>query len=153
MAVTNVTFYHYNYEGKLLHHFEADVNVRRFQIITWNQQQFILAGYFDNRVALLNFDGTVHQYINLQALVHYHEAQAISVKFNKNEPEYLAVLTHSSSSKGLSQLSIISPDDKVIYQEVIKATRGLISLPEMNGSDETLVITDNARRLVSYKLN
>ena len=153
LVVSNDTFYHYNYEGKLLHQFEAKLPVSNFQIINWNQQQFILAGYYDTKIALLNFDGAVHQYIDLGESVHYHEAQAINVTFSQEAAEYLVVLTHSSSSKGLSKLSIISPENTVIYQEVIKATKGLISLPQTKGNDEVLVITNNDRRLVAYSFN
>jgi translation elongation factor P/translation initiation factor 5A len=152
VALENDTIHRYDSAGNLLQSSKSKLSFINFQMLNWNGRQLIFAGYFDNKVAFLNIDGSIHEFIDLHDFTHYHEPQAISVKLKKDEADYLVVLSHSKSSSALTLLSIISPESKLIYQEILNKTKGLISLQPDESETEILVI-GLRDGLVSYGFN
>lgn len=123
-----------------------------FDIISWNDCTYILTGYFDNKVVLIDLSGKTVFEIQINNFPLYHAPQGTSVKFRQNEKEYLAILVHSRSSIGLSQLTIISPNKKIEYQEVISGTKGLLSIEGKKHNSEVLLVGDGPRNVLEYSV-
>ena len=111
-----------------------------FQIVERNKAIFILAGYLDNKAVLMDLAGKIVYQFKLENFPLYHSPQGIAVKFTPGENEYLVLLAHSRSAVGRTQLNIISPADKAIYQEIINTTYGLISLEISDKNKEVLIM-------------
>jgi hypothetical protein len=60
-----------------------------------------------------------------------------------------AVLLRKAS---ITQLNIISPECKIIYQEIINNADGFISLDISENNNEVLIIGDGYKRVLEYSM-
>ena len=130
----------YDYEGKKIGQFPTPFPIMEFEIVEWNKAIFILAGYLDDKAVLMDLSGKIVYQFKLENFPLYHSPQGIAVKFSPSENEYLVLLAHSRSAVGRTQLNIISPAGKIIYQEIINTTYGLISLEISDKNKEVLIM-------------
>ena len=130
----------YDYMGKQIRQFPTPFPIMEFDIVEWNETVFILAGYLEDKAVLMDLSGKIIYQFKLENFPLYHLPQGIAVKFSPNENEYFVLLAHSRSSVGLTQLNIISPEGKIIYQEIINQTHGIISLDISDKSKEVLIV-------------
>ena len=133
-------------------YFKTNYRISSFDIIDWNGSQYILAGNFDNKIVLVDLSGKTVFETEINNFPLYHAPQGTSVKFLQNENEYLAILIHSRNSIGLSQLKIISPDNKIEYQEILSATNGLLSIEGKNHNSEVLLVGNGPEKVFEYSI-
>ena len=130
----------YDYKGKKIGQFPMPFPIMDFDIVEWNKTQFILAGYLKKKAVLMDFTGNIVYQFELESFPVYHSPQGTAVRFLPNENEYFVLLAHSRSSVGRTQLNIISPAGKIIYQEITNQTHGLISINVSDKNKEVLII-------------
>ena len=152
LTLSDNTFYVYDFSANKLRQFKAYYGFHNFEILEWNNKEFILVGYYDDNVSLFDLEGNKEFEFKLDNFPLYHSPQAIAVKFRPNEKEYLVILAHSRSADYLTQLNIVSPEGKIIYQEIIKGTSGLASLYRPENKSEVLIIGDGSIRILEYRI-
>ena len=130
----------YDYKGKKVRQFHMPFPIMDFEIVEWNETQFILVGYLEKKAVLMDFTGHIVYQFELENFPVYYSPQGIAVKFLPNEKEYFVLLAHSSSSVGRTQLNIISPSGEIVYQEITNQTYGLISVNVAEKNKEVLII-------------
>ena len=148
----NGVFQIYDYSGKKIRQFSTGFQIYNFEIVEWKERSFILAGYFNNKAVYIELSRKVIYEFKLENFPLYHSPQGIAVKFSPNENEYIVLLAHSSSSLGLTQLNIISPDCKIIYQEIINNADGFMTLNSPENNKEVFIIGDGYKRVLEYSM-
>ena len=100
----------------------------------------------------MDLSGKVVYEFRLENFPLYHAPQGVAVNFSPTESEYMVLLAHSRSSVGLTQLNIISPDGRIIYQEIINDADGFIPLDISDKNKEVLIIGDGHKKVLEYKM-
>ena len=148
----NGVFQIYDYRGEKIRQFSTGFQIYNFEIVEWEKKVYILAGYFNKKAVLIDLSGKVVYEFKLENFPLYHSPQGIAVKFSPTENEYIVILAHSRSSLGLTQLNIISPDCKIIYQEIINNADGFTKLKTFGNNKEVLIIGDGYKRVLEYSV-
>ena len=141
----------FDYNGNKIRQFSIDHKLTGFEIVEWKENIFILAGG-GRKVSLIDLYGKIVHEFELGHSLKFHWPQGLAVRFSPNSNEYLIILTHSKSALGLTKLSIISPDCKIIYQEIINNADGFIKLYSPGTKKEVLIIGDGDKRVLEYSL-
>ena len=139
-------------KGNIINKFKVDYKPNTFEIVEWNNRQYILCGYFSKKAVLLDLSGKKVYEFKLKKFPLYHGPNAVSVKFKPDEKEYLVLLAHSRSSIQLTQINIISPEGEIIYQEVINKSFGLAPLYKKERNSEVLIIGNGTKEILEYSL-
>jgi len=151
-VVDDGVFQIYDFRGKKIRQFPTGFQIYKFEIVEWKEKVFILAGYFRRKAVLMDLSGKVVYEFRLENFPLYHAPQGVAVNFSPTESEYMVLLAHSRSSVGLTQLNIISPDGRIIYQEIINDADGFIPLDISDKNKEVLIIGDGHKKVLEYKM-
>ena len=79
------------------------------------------------------------------------DIRGVPVKLYPGKKPYLAVITKFRASSGRAMLSVFSAEGKLVYQELIKSTRGINVINNPDGS-ESLLIGDGNKYVWLYSL-
>lgn len=147
----------FDYEGNILRRFKTKYNVRHFDIVNWPNAPNILIGlegFYRWKMILINLKGEEVFNRRLGRFWYCHGPEGVAVKLDKNENPYLAVVAHTKwvASLPLTQLSIFSPSGDLIFQEVLKANRGLCAVRCSDVSNEVLLVGDGKTTVWEYSL-
>lgn len=141
-----------NFEGQVVSRFNFPNKTYDFDVVEWPEETGVLIGYFGKRIQILDLNGDIVFQHKLDNFPLYHAPQGLSIHLNKDEPPYLAVLAHSRSSVGLSQLTIFSPSGKLLYQEILGSTRGLCANIDTATGAEVLLVGNGTASVLEYRL-
>ncbi len=126
-------------------------NILGFDICKWLNKNLIIGFYF-NLIEVFDYDGNnVFCYRLPFGPSEIYSIRVESVVFNKKE--YLAVLVKFSSAKGLSMLCLFSLDKKLVYQELLKVTTGILAVTQNDQESQLLLVGDGPGRVNSYSIS
>jgi hypothetical protein len=142
-----------DFEGNVVGTIKYADDVYNIDVVQWPEKTGILTGYIDKKVRVRNLLGELVFEYRLDDFPLYHAPQGIAVHLaGMNKPPYLAVLAHSRSSIGLSQLTIFTPSGNLLYQEILESTRGMCANDNATPGQEVLLVGNGAAGLIEYRL-
>lgn len=146
--------------GHVLNVVMPEIKSSGLEIISWPENFNILAKT-DYEIIVMSFEGRVifkHELKKdlFKTFVHLLEIMAIrgiDVKLAKDEKPYLVVLTDFRAALGKTMISVFSPKGSLVYQEMLRNTRGINKLPNEDGSESILIGDDENVWIYSLKKN
>ncbi|MCK4904834.1 VCBS repeat-containing protein [bacterium] len=148
-----------NPTGIIVGKLEIDTKSSEFSVIRWHDKvkpHILLTE--ENKIRIVDFDGNDVIQLDAPGCRAFGELKALTVRFNKDEPEYLAV--RKSLHPDILVLYVYDYKGNLVYQktEVLKRMRKptLAVMPMNEIGDEKLLIgsmLDNRGVVLEYSLN
>jgi hypothetical protein len=135
--------------GKLIKDIVPEVNIFQLDLIEWHDDIYILSA-FSSDIILMDLKGKIHQHYKAGEDLGVNAIRGVTVRFDRDTKPYLAMLTDFPSRVNKTMLTIISPDEQVVYRELLDSTRGIAVLADNDGS-ESLLVGDGERKVWMYQ--
>lgn len=134
----------YGIDGKLAKEIPLPEWAGNVQSIAWPSKGNLLVGS-GGWIGVLDSDGRelMRHTIQGTSFRPYHGPDGVAVRFEPNEPPYLAVASHGSSGYPRSVLLIFAPNGKLVWQEEVKKFDALLAAPKESGQGEVLLVGGN----------
>jgi hypothetical protein len=142
----------FNYDGKITKEIIPEYKDYRFDVVNWPDKPRLLMGYPKRKILLLDTDGKIVFEHKLANFPLYHKPKGAVVKFKKEEMPYLVVSARSRGGSRLTQLSVLSPAGKLVYQEVFNAWISMCVSPYKSDKSEVLLVADAHNVVWEYSL-
>jgi len=137
-----------DFHGNIRRKVKIQEKIYSFDIIEWLGETYLLSGYKKNCFFLFSLRGEKKFSYLLKNFPLYYSPTGVTVKFMKGKDKYLCVLARSRSATSLMLLSIFSPEWKLLYQEILKSSRGSCSIKR--GNVEKLLIGNGTSELLEF---
>lgn len=142
----------YQLDGSQLQSINIPNWAKNVEAISWPKPGNLLVGT-GRHFAVLDNDGTeiFNHTVQDTSFNPYHGPEGTSVKFNKEEKPYLAVMCHGSSGYPRSVLFIFDQEGKMVWKEELKQLSAMIAIPNQESGNEVLLV-GGREGIIEYKL-
>jgi hypothetical protein len=138
--------------GKVIEKINLPKKIETIHTMDISGEPYILGNDHRGGIYVYDLKGKLILESHLANLISGHRYRGRAVRFLKNEEPYIAILASTIRAPFLSQLSIFSPDKKLIYQETLNNSTGICVNIKDDGR-EVLLVGDGTERVWEYSFN
>ena len=153
IALADAQLHYYDINGKVTKIVDLEEDdFWKFKLIDWHGvPHMLIADFYNDFFALVNMQGkVVHKYpIGDFPAAHL---DAILVKFYPEQAPYLVTFAKTRVVRGQTLISIISPENKLIYQETVYRWSGKATLTKTDNESEVLLFTKERKSIVELRM-